>query len=301
MRKGLRLGVDLGGTQVKMALVNERGRILERIQVSTVKDPRSLVRALAAAAEPWGSRSLLGTGVGVAGNVDPARGLVRFAPNLGWKNLRLADLFRQAGFPSPVVLDNDATAAAWGAHHLEFGGKTRNLIVLTLGTGVGGGLIFDGRLYRGSSGTAGEVGHLTVEAGGEPCPCGHRGCLEAYAGGASLVRWARRAYAKKGRVVDPLNPKILYDRALRGDSVARAAWRRAAGALGTALTGLVNVLNPDTLLLTGGVARAARLFLPEATRVMKKNAFKTPARAVRVLVSKRMEDLGVVGSALLVE
>ena len=300
MSNDLRLGVDLGGTLVKLALVNARGHVLERAEVSTLKDPKKLVKALASAVNPWLARPLLGTGVGVAGDVDPKKGRVRFSANLGWKNVPLADLFRRARFPSPVVIENDATAAAWGAYHLELGGQVKNLVVLTLGTGVGGGCIFDGRLYRGATGSAGEVGHMMIEAGGSPCPCGSRGCLETYLGGAGLVRWARSAYKKKGTAVEPLDPKILEDRARGGDPVAKEAWRRASRGLGTALTNLVNLLNPEMVLLTGGVAKGASLFLPDALKMMKQLAFKTPARAVRVAIAKNPSDLGVAGAALLV-
>lgn len=301
MKKGIRLGIDLGGTLVKLALVNERGDVLDRRKVDTVRDPRTLVNTLRAAVGDWLTRPIIRTGIGVAGDVDPVKGVVRFAPNLHWKNVPLANVFRRAKFPSPVVVENDATAAAWGAYHLECGGRVKNLLVLTLGTGVGGGLIFDGRLYRGATGTAGEAGHVTVSEGGDLCACGNRGCLEAYLGGASMVRWAQAAYKRKGRKGEPLDPKILEDRARQGDPVAKEAYGRAARALGTALANFVNLLNPDTILLTGGVSKGASLFLPEALRILKRSAFKTSARAVRVVVSQRPSDLGVVGAALLVE
>lgn len=297
----LRLGVDLGATFVKMALVDGRGVILDRTKVSTVKEPRTLVKLLRSSVSHWLTRPIRGTGIGVAGDVDPQKGIVRFSANMGWKNVKLAALFRQAKFPGLVVMDNDANAAAWGAYHLELGGRSKNLVVLTLGTGVGGGLVFDGRLYRGTTGTAGEVGHMTVVEGGDPCSCGSRGCLEAYLGAVGLVRWARLAYKRKGRKDVALDPQMLENRARSGDPVAKEAWRRAARALGTAMTNLVNLLNPETLLLTGGVAKGASLYLPSALRIMKQRAFKTSSQAVRVVIAKRPADLGVAGAALLVE
>jgi glucokinase len=300
MRKGLRLGVDLGGTSVKAGLVDERGRLHEKIAVNTVPQPRALVKRLSEAVRPWLNRSLLGTGVGVAGDVDSQKGVVRFSANLGWRRVALAGLFQKFKFPAPIVLDNDANVAAWGGYHLELGARPKSLITLTLGTGVGGGLVLNGELYRGVTGSAGEIGHLVVQDGGDPCACGNRGCLESYLGAAAMVRWARAAYAKKKQVVEPLDPKILEQRALRLDPVAQETYARAARALGTALTSLVNLLNPDTVLLTGGVARGAKLFLPQALQILKSGAFKTPATAVRVVVARGKSDLGVAGAGLLV-
>jgi glucokinase len=299
VKKPFRLGIDLGGTHVKMALVDGRGRIVERRTVDTLKEPRALVASLRSAAAPWIPRGIAGTGVAVAGDVDPSRGVVRFSPNLGWKNVRLAALFKKEGFPSPLRFENDATAAAWGAHRIEIRGGCRNLIVLTLGTGVGGGLVFDGRLYRGATGTAGEAGHMTVEFDGDPCACGRRGCLETYMGGAALVRWANARYAETGKTIVVSSPKELADRARGGDPVAKAAWARGAIALGAGLANLVNLLNPDVILLSGGLTRSEALFLPEARRGMRRRAFQTPARAVRLRVSRRSADLGVIGAALL--
>jgi hypothetical protein len=152
MRKGLRLGVDLGGTSVKAGLVDERGRLHEKIAVNTVPQPRALVKRLSEAVRPWLNRSLLGTGVGVAGDVDSQKGVVRFSANLGWRRVALAGLFQKFKFPAPIVLDNDANAAAWGGYHLELGARPKSLITLTLGTGVGGGLGLERSVVPGRHG-----------------------------------------------------------------------------------------------------------------------------------------------------
>jgi len=170
-----------------------------------------------------------------------------------------------------------------------------------LGTGVGAGLIFDGKIYRGATGTAGELGHTPVGGEGVACLCGSRDCLEAYMGGAALMTWATNAYTQKRRSKIPVSPKELALAARRGDAVAKEAWIRGGRALGTALASLLNLLNPDTILLAGGLAKSADLFLPTARKVMMERAFHTPARVVRVRVAKNSEDLGVVGAALLVE
>lgn len=301
MRRGLRLGVDLGGTRVKLGLVDERGRVRETRTVDTVRDPRSLARAVWAAARPWMVRPLLGTGVGVAGDVDAARGVVRLAPNLGWRNVSVLRCFRAAGWTGSLRFENDATAAAWGAYHVEGVGRGASLILLTLGTGVGGGLVFNGHLHRGATGTAGEIGHIVVDPRGPRCGCGASGCLETYLGAVGLSAEAARRYAARGRKNIDVSPVELARRARRGDSIAHGVWIRAGKALGAALSNLVNVLNPDEVMFTGGVARAAGLFLPEARRVLRSTAFPAPARAVRFRVSRRPDALGLVGAALLVE
>lgn len=301
MRKGLRIGIDLGGTQVKLGLVDQRGVIVASHALDTDKNPRALASMIGASVRSWRNRPILGTGVGVAGDVDAGRGVVRFSPNLGWKNVALADLFRRAGVPGPVRFDNDANAAAWGAYHAELGACVDDLILLTLGTGVGGGLVLGGRLHRGATGTAGEIGHLVVDPRGPRCGCGNRGCLETYLGAKGLSAWAARADRTAGRRAAPSTPEELARRARSGDAVSLAAWDRAGRALGAALASLVNVLNPDLVMLTGGIARSARLFLPLARREMNARAFRTPARAVRFRVSRRPGVLGLVGAALLVE
>lgn len=302
MKKGLRLGIDLGGTSVKLALVDERGRILSRTRVQTSGGPRGLVSGLkGAAASLTRGRKVLGTGVGVAGDVDPEKGIVRFAPNLRWKNIPLKKLMA-SGFPKPLAFDNDATAAAWGAYHLDLKGKSRHFVLLTLGTGVGGGLVLDGRLYRGASGAAGELGHVCVDPSGPRCGCGATGCLESFVGNGYMARWAGQEAKRRGRPFphDP-SPKELNDLARRGNPVARAAWERMGRALGIAVSGFLNTFNPDTVLLAGGVAAAAPLFMPALRREVTVRAFDTHRKAARILASTRNEDLGVVGAALLVQ
>lgn len=302
MKPGVRLGIDLGGTAVKLALVNEKGRVLELRRVDTSKKPRALVALLKEAVRPWRSRRLLGTGVGVAGDVDPARGVVRFAPNLKWTNVPLRALFRAARFPGPLHFENDATAAAWGAYHAELKGRSRNLVVMTLGTGVGGGVVLEGRVYRGATGSAGELGHMVIDPAGPRCGCGNRGCLETFLGGIHMAAWARNELRRSGRhVPEELSPGLLYQMARRGDALALRMWRRAGRALGVALSNLINIFNPDTVLLCGGVAGASPLLLRYARPELMRSRFVTARGAAKIRVSTDNQHLGVVGAALLVE
>jgi glucokinase len=302
MRPGLRLGVDLGGTHVKMALVERSGRVKALVQVDTVKDPRVLVARLKESVRPWLGRKLLGTGVGVAGDVDPAQGSVRFSPNLGWHHVPLKDLLRSAGFPRPLFVENDANAAAWGAYHLEMKRRCTHLIVLTLGTGVGGGVVLNGRLYRGITGSAGELGHVSIDPDGTPCGCGSSGCLETFLGAAYLKDWMRREMERQGRKMpDQWSPQDMHKAARQGDRMALRLWERAGRALGVGLANFINIFNPDTILLCGGIAGASDFLLRYARPEIRQRTFQTPRRAVRIRVAKGNQQLGVVGSALLVE
>ncbi len=302
MKKGLRLGIDLGGTQVKLALVDEKGRIHADARVDTVFNPQKLVAALRTAVKPWFKQELLGTGVGVAGDIDSAAGVVRISPNLHWRRVQLKRLLEKAGFPRPVVVDNDANAAAWGAYHVELKGRPRNLVVLTLGTGVGGGLILDRKLFRGATGSAGEPGHLTLDPNGIRCGCGGRGCLETFLGKKYLIAWMRRELTRRGRPVPKdLTPLSMAKAARRGDRLSLKLWEHAGRALGIGLSDLINVLNPDTILLTGGIAGAFGLLMRSARPEIQSRTFATPRGAVRIMVSAENQHLGVVGSALLVE
>lgn len=301
MRQGLRLGVDLGGTQVKMALVDHRGRLAAQAAVETVKNPRRLVAAMKAAAQVWFHKRLLGTGVGVAGDIDSARGVVRVSPNLGWRNVPLKKMLKSAGFPQPLFIDNDANAAAWGAFHVELKGKSDDLVVLTLGTGVGGGVVLKGHLLHGVTGSAAELGHMNVDPRGLRCSCGNLGCLETFLGKDYLLASARREWARRGRRWPKgMTPFHLAQIARRGDAAAKAVWARAGSALGVGLGNLINIFNPDTILLCGGIAGASGLLLRSAAPGIRR-AFATPRRAARIRVAANTRHLGVVGAALLVE
>lgn len=302
MKKGVRLGIDLGGTRVKLALIDEKGKIHATAHVDTVFNPRKLFADLRDAVRPWLKRKLLGTGVGVAGDVDSTAGVVRISPNLKWNRVPLKKLLEKAGFPRPVVVDNDANAAAWGAYHVELKGRPRNLVVLTLGTGVGGGLILDGKLFRGATGSAGEPGHITLDPHGTKCGCGGRGCLETFLGKKYLIAWMRRELIKRGRPVPKgLTPLSIGNAARKGDKLSLKLWEQAGRALGIGLSDIINLLNPDTILLTGGIAGSFDLLIRSARPEIQARTFATPRRAVRIRVSSENQHLGVIGSALLVE
>lgn len=304
------LGVDLGGTSAKIALVTSKGKIARDLSVSTAgfPNPSRLVEKMAK--EIFG---LLGQdkidriGIGVAGDIDSNRGVVRVSPNLGWKNVPLGKYF-QRHFKCPVVVENDANAAAWGIYKTQAPKNIQNVVVMTLGTGVGGGIILGGQLFRGATGSAGEIGHLNIAEDGPPCNCGNHGCLETYVGGPHLIKRVCRDLSKGQKsslqIIFKNNPKEITPHSMaqaanRGDVYARSIWDGVGHALGVAIGDLVYLLNPEMIFFTGGIAQAGPLLLKPLWKTLNKRAFKTPVRAVKIRVAKEAASIGVLGASLL--
>lgn len=292
--KGASVGVDLGGTFAKIGLVAPDGRLLrvERLPTEVAKGPESFVVRVAAVLKGWRFDSL---GLGLAGGVDAETGTLLFAPNLpGWKGFSFKKEFERL-IGIRAVAENDANVAVWGGYVVGLKRKPRDVVGVTLGTGVGGGLVLDGKLYRGATGAAGELGHQVIRAGGVLCRCGRRGCLEAYAGTAAIQRAARRLMR---RPPSPLTPKAVADAAAAGDAGARRVWDEVGTALGEGLANAVLLLNPDAILVVGGVARAGRLLLDPVRRVFAAQTFREPFAAL-ALAAPADRDWGCVGAALL--
>jgi glucokinase len=313
-KNGLALGVDCGGTNMKLALVRDSGQLVSSrlVPVDYRRRPAEVVREFGkqinAFLQEEDVRSVRSVGFGIAGEVDQKNGVVRFSPNLGWNNVPLKKLLsRYLRFP--VLIDNDANCAAWGAYWLDARGDCDDLVCLTLGTGVGGGIIIGGRLYRGATGSAGELGHMSICYEGRACKCGGVGCIEALIGAWGLIQTAQSAL-KKGqapllrkmlaaRPGSKVEPKTLAEAAGKGDAFCRKLWRDAGTHLGYALSNYINIFNPGRIVLCGGVSKAGDLILGPALQVVRKRAFKTPARTVKITVSRHDQNLGVVGAALL--
>ncbi len=305
----LGIGIDIGGTNTKLVVVNRAGKLIaqERFRTEAAKGVSDLVRRLAAAVAVFQrdyGRQLVSIGIGAAGDVDPQRGLLRFSPNLGWRSVRIAGpLEKLTGLP--CVMENDANMAAWGAYELELGRKSGDILTLTLGTGIGSGLVLDGKLYHGANGSAGEAGHLKIEPGGRRCNCGARGCLEAYCGSYAIMARAGelikdeaafvRKFAAPGH--EKFNTICLTNAAVAGHRAARQVWAETGHYLGMGLAGLILVLNPGCVVLTGGVSKARRWFLPAMEKVMGSQQIVTPFAKVKIKVSDNV-DLGSHGAAL---
>ena len=272
------IGVDIGGTKVAGGVVDETGQILARARVETpAKDASAAEDAIVAVVETLrGDFDIEAVGLGIAGFVDESRSRVYFSPNLpDWHNEPVRDdVSRRVGLP--VVVENDANAAAWGENRFGAGRDETDLVCVTVGTGIGGGIIIDDRLYRGRYGIGGEIGHMQVVAEGRLCGCGQRGCWEQYASGNALVREARERAAESRSEATVLlrmgdgTPEMITGRhvteaARLGDEVALAAFATVGRWLGQGLADLVAVLDPGRFIIGGGVSEAGELVL-EPTR-----------------------------------
>jgi glucokinase len=303
------IGVDIGGTNIKIAAVSATGTVLARGVVETrAGDGPTLAfrRIHAAARHLSGGGGIHGVGIGCAGLIDSKRGVLRVSPNLpAWKGAPLARLAR-AHFSVPVVVENDATSAAFGESFVR-GARGRDLVFITLGTGVGGGIVADGRVVRGVSGYGGEIGHMTVDPDGPRCRCGARGCLEAYASAYGIVRAAREASrsrgsksrGKRGSTVRTPSARDVLDAARRGDPVGREAARVAGEHLGIAVASLLNLLNPSVVVIGGGVGGGFDILAPHVRRSVARYAFADTAKAARIEPSRLGNDAAVVGAAML--
>lgn len=282
------IGVDLGGTNLRIAAVDTTGRILEKITTGTevVRGRDCVIDELCAAVRSLSLKygaagEMQGIGVGVPGIIDMTRGMLRESPNLpGWHDYPVRDeIQRRLG--TQVILENDANAAALGEKWLGAATEVDNMCMLTLGTGVGGGLVLGGHIWHGMLGMAGEVGHINVEVDGHPCGCGSRGCLEQYASAQAVKRMAAEAVARGDapelaramREDAEFSAKIVYHLAVEGDEPARKIFGRAGQALGIALAGLINTLNLPMYVIGGGVASAWSAFAPAMIETLRSHSY----------------------------
>jgi glucokinase len=303
--------IDLGGTKLRSIVVDGSGRVLgDDISFSRAEEGLGVVlerieESLDAALGKAGVKRerLAGLGIASPGAVDVARGIVPNAPQLpGWQDVPLGRLLGER-FGLPTLLENDASAAALGEHRFGAGRGSRNMLYITVSTGVGGGIIIDGGLYRGKSGAAGEMGHVVIDMNGPPCRCGARGCLESLASGTAIAKRGEelaesgdspilaRLREEEGQVTAE-----MMERATRmGDAASREAFRQAGHYFGVALAGFVNIFDPEAIVIGGGVAKAGDLLLEQARVTMESLAMTQPLKGVRLTVSELGDFAGTMG------
>jgi glucokinase len=298
------IGVDLGGTNLRIAAVDEQGSLLEKITLGVrlesgrdhvLDDMCETIRRLAAKYQS--QASLRGIGIGVPGIIDMRTGMLRESPNLpGWADYPVrAEIEKRLG--TSVVLENDANCAALGEKWLGAGREVDDMAMLTLGTGVGGGIVLGGRIWHGMTGMAGEFGHMTIEPDGVPCKCGSRGCLEQYASATAVMRMARAeidAGAAPGLAraasSDPeFSAKTVYNLTIEGDGVAQSIFSKVGSALGIALATMVNGLNLPMYVIGGGVSGAWDAFSLPMFREVRERSMVYAATVPAELVGNRVE------------
>src|SRR5947209_4981013 len=303
--------VDLGGTRVRVALAGTDLDLHERREERTFHGRSApgvidqIVRmadeTLGAAGRGW--LDIAAMAVASPGPLDPATGMVYHPPNMpGWGEVPLGpELTARTGVP--VVLINDANAAALGEFHSGAGRGTRNLVYLTVSTGIGGGVIVDGRLMEGSSGSAAEIGHHTVDRHGPPCPCGSVGCLEAIASGPSIALRVRQRLAAgadsilAGGEAERITAADVARAAAEGEHLASEVWGRSMQALGFGVINCIHIFNPDVIVLGGGVTAAGPQLFDPVMHLVDQHALAVPRAAVRIVPAALGEDAGLTGAA----
>ena len=309
------LAIDLGGTKIMAALISHQGQVMAREYHLTLagEGPQSVINRILSAIDHLlrvgniGLSQLHSISIAAAGAIDFDLGLVTSSPNLpGWHNVLLRDMVNRK-YKVKTFLINDASAGALGEHHFGVGRGVNNLVYLTVGTGIGGGIIINGRLYSGPSGSAGEIGHMTIDVNGPRCSCGNIGCLEMLASGTAIAREAVRRISEGkessltqmawGKRENVTAEKVAVA-ARGGDGLALEVISKAAIYLGVGMVNLVNIFNPDMIIVGGGVSQMGDLLLEPARRVVKERAFQLSAQAVRIVPAQLGDNAGVLGAAV---
>lgn len=304
------LACDLGGTNLRMSAVDLEGKIRHRLKIETPKAERAddIVRVMVEAAEEcrreaeiFGQVKAMAAAVPATVNVE--KGLILKAPNVpSLDGFRFCSVL--AGeLNIPCFLENDANAAAIGEFTFGAAKGFDSAIMVTLGTGVGGGIIIDGKILRGADGTAGEIGHICVEPFGAPCGCGSRGCVEQYSSATAIVRLTRELENQFPKSVlqnkTRLTSADVYEAGKSGDELALEVFRQMGFYLGIALSGLINVLNPEVIVIGGGASAGWDLFMPHTTEQIHKRAYRESAERAKIVPAELGDDAGILGAAQL--
>lgn len=314
--KKYRIGVDVGGTNVKIALVDKEGSIIysnttpTRAEMGyeyTISNIKQAIIDLMKETKT-DSSSIEGIGFGFPGQIDCDAGIVRVSPNIpGWTNVPIAKIIEKE-FGIPTKVDNDVRCAALGELAFGAGKGCKNLICITVGTGIGSGLIVNGKLVRGADNAAGEIGHIKLQMHDGPiCGCGDSGCLEAFASGPSIVAMAQEYIlggksTKYRELANPdITPYIVAEAAKQGDKVAQKIFERMGKYIGIGLASVVNLLNPEKIVIGGGVADAGDILFKPLTDTLKKRAMPIQAKSVSVVPAQLGNAAGVIGASLLIE
>ena len=311
------IGVDIGGTNLKAGLVNEVGALLatEKMKVADLTDPAKMAWTLYALVQKLCESAdiplekVASVGVGVPGTVEIHYGTILYTCNLPWRNVPLRKLFHQL-CPLPLYIENDANCAALAEYYVGAGRGTKRFITITLGTGIGGGIVHNGKISHGSNGMAGEVGHMVIDWNGEPCPCGRKGCWERYASAKALKRMTQKAVEEHPdsilyRVVQEndghVSGQSAFMAARQGCPVGQQVCDQYVTYLAAGITNLINIYQPDALAIGGGVSNEAdeQLLLPVKRLVEQEGLPCAPEKRTRIVKAELGTQAGLIGAALL--
>lgn len=312
-----RIGIDVGGTNVKIALVDEKGKIIYSNSVPTyanmgyeytVNNIKQAIRDLMKETKS-DSKTIQGIGFDFPGQVDYKKGIVKLAPNIpGWVNVPIAKMIEDE-FQIPTRIDNDVRCAALGELNFGAGKGCENFVCITVGTGVGSGLVVNGKLVRGAANAAGEIGHIKLQMNDGPiCGCGDTGCLEAFASGPSIVAMAQD-YLKSGKSTKfrelagaegDITPYLVAKAAEAGDPVAKRIFEIIGTYLGMGLTSVINLLNPEKVIIGGGVAEAGDLLLAPIRKTVQERAMVVARESVEIVPAQLGNTAGVIGASMLI-
>lgn len=308
----LSVGVDLGGTNIKLCVADEHGAIRSRHRISTPTHAGcdGIIDAIIASipivldAAGLALAQIDSIGLGIPGTVDPNKGVIVFAPNIFAVNVEIVKAI-QNDFNVPIYLSQDSQAAAWAEHLVGAGKGLSSVATVTLGTGIGCGLVIDGKIYHGSlNHTAGELGHQIVEFDGNECNCGRRGCLEAYAGGLAIVRAAKESIAGLstllGRSAESVSVKDVFELARRGNREAVRITGDVVKYIGIGLVSLINLVSPDLISVSGGICDApTELLFDPLVKFVRERAYPTLSAAAKICRSPLGVDAPLIGVALM--
>lgn len=314
--KKYRIGVDIGGTNVKIALVDFDGKIVysntvpTRAEMGYEAGVNNIKQAIKELMSETGesAQTIEAIGFGLPGQIDYKEGIVKNLPNIpGWVNIPLAKIIEDE-FSIPTRLDNDVRCAALGELNFGAGKGCENLICITVGTGIGSGIVLNGKLVRGASNAAGEIGHIKMDMTGGPlCGCGDYGCFEAYASGPAIVTMAKEyisggksAKYKEMATDGIITPYIVAQAALQGDAVSIQIFKQMGKIIGTGLASVINLLNPEKIIIGGGVADAGAILLDPIKATILDRAMPIQANAVQIVPAQLANTAGVIGASLLI-
>ena len=308
------IGIDIGGMSIKGAAVDSNGRVYEKFSMPFIKgEPgEETIRKLAETVKEYIAANglenkIAGIGLGSPGTLDIKNGIVNYANNVGWEDLHVADIFHEV-VPYPVRLTNDANAASLGEAKFGAGRSYESIIMLTLGTGVGGGIIINGKLYEGNQGKGAELGHSVIVVDGEQCTCGRKGCLETYASASALIRETKKAMHSNRRSmlwklcpdIDLVSGKIPFEAAKKGDKVAIDVLDNYIKYLGEGILNFCNIFRPNVIVLSGGIANAGDYLFDRVNKYVKDRNYgykMTPE--VKIVPAELGYDSGKIGAAAL--